>query len=415
MTRVNMPSPSEKDPAAATVRLASLDAYRGFVILLMIWVNYLQDMPDVPRWLKHATAGEDAFTLPDLVFPGFLLMVGMAIPLAFARRLDQPWPPTLRRIAWRSVVLLAVGVLYENHWRYDGDIARLPKDWFCTFFFLSVILVCLQHDRKQAWMTWTGAGILIVLMFLFRGKAGDGFTTVHLEHAWWGILGQIGWAYALCSVLYRVTRGNGAALMGAFAFMLALYLGDREGRLDFLPAAVRDFVNIGVVFGTTSAGAMLGVIAGRWFLDPASDRAVHLRRLGRLGLFGVSLVLAGLLLRPYHGGISKIEATTSFAAVTGGINLLAFGVFYFVMDMMKWRAGSAFFIPAGVNALFAYILPTLWTSLLGALGLGGLWWRLAWPHLEGGGTPGILNAAAVALFMLGLTWLGTRAGLRLKL
>ena len=398
----------------ATGRLASLDAYRGFVILLMIWVNYLQDMPDIPWWLKHATAGEDGFTFPDLVFPGFLLMAGMAIPLAFAGRLDQPRLPALRKIAGRSVVLLAVGVLYENHWRYDGDIARLPKDWFCTFFFLSVILVCLRHDRKKAWMTGAGAALLVVLMFLFRGKAGDGYATDRLEHAWWGILGQIGWAYALCSVLYLVTRGNGAALMGAFAFMLALYLGDREGRLDFLPAAVRDFVNIGVVFGTTSAGMMTGVIAGRWFLDPSSDRAVHLRRLGRLGLFGVFLVLAGLLLRPYHGGISKVEATTSFAAVTGGINLLAFGVFYVVMDLMKRRAGAAFLIPAGVNALFAYLLPELWTSALGALGLGDLWWRLAWPYLEGGGAPGILNAAAVALFMLGLTWIGTRAGLRLK-
>ena len=416
-----MPSPPPPSPAAAADRLISLDAYRGFVILVMIWVNFIQGMPNIPAWLRHAGAGDDTFTLPDLVFPGFLMMVGMAIPLAFAKRLDAPRLPALRRIAWRTAVLLAAGVLYENAQRYDDGIAWLPKAWFYTLFYLSLILVWLQHDRKKPWMTGAGAGLLVVLMFLYRGKVGDGFTTVYLEHSWWGILGLIGWAYALCSVLYLITRGNDAALVGAFAFMLAMYLGGREGCFDVLPESVGNFVNIGVVFGSTSAGAMLGVIAGRWFLDPTSGRAsdteiraVHLRRLGRLGLFGVALLLASHLLRPYHGGISKIEATTSFVAVTGGINLLAFAVFYLLTDVMKRRAWAAFLLPAGVNALFAYILPDLWTSVLEAAGADGLWWSLAWPSLEAGGRAGILNAAAVALFMLGLTWAGTKAGLRLR-
>ena len=29
-------------------RLVSLDAFRGFVVLLMIWVNYIAEMPGLP-------------------------------------------------------------------------------------------------------------------------------------------------------------------------------------------------------------------------------------------------------------------------------------------------------------------------------------------------------------------------------
>ncbi len=73
-------------PAIAnSERLISLDAFRGFVILSMIWVNYLAGMPGIPYWLEHTSAHADGITLPDLVFPGFLFIVGIAIPLALHR------------------------------------------------------------------------------------------------------------------------------------------------------------------------------------------------------------------------------------------------------------------------------------------------------------------------------------------
>jgi predicted acyltransferase len=51
--------------------LASLDAYRGFVILTMIFVNYLAGIEDIPRWAKHLKADEDGYTFVNVVFSGF--------------------------------------------------------------------------------------------------------------------------------------------------------------------------------------------------------------------------------------------------------------------------------------------------------------------------------------------------------
>jgi len=46
--------PPATAPAPAPARLISLDAFRGCVIVTMIWVNYLAGMPNIAFWLEHA-------------------------------------------------------------------------------------------------------------------------------------------------------------------------------------------------------------------------------------------------------------------------------------------------------------------------------------------------------------------------
>lgn len=408
--------------APAAGRLASLDAYRGFVILMMIFVNFLPGMPGVPSWLLHAAATEDRFTFPDLVFPGFLLMVGLSIPLAFHSRLGGAWIPSLKRILPRVAGLLAVGVLYEECSRYDASAALLPKSPFAVIFYLAVTALWLRHEKKKPWMAAAAAGVLVLLMFLYRGTVSEWAPSPTLSHGWWGILGLIGWSYLACSLWYLACKGSGTALIGCLLGMLALYLGESKGVLDFVPPAVKGFVGIGSVFGTTSAGVMAGVIAGRWLLasrkplasvDAAAERALHLYRLRNLAAFAAFLIAAGWLLRPY-GGISKINATPSYALVTSGICLASYLVFYVLMEVFQWRSWAAFLAPAGANALLAYILPDFWNHFTALVGLGKAWWTAAWPFLEKGGIAGIANAAAVSLFMVLLTHLLTRAGVRLK-
>src|ERR1700704_6524051 len=67
-------------------RLTSLDAFRGLVILTMIFVNFLAGVSDIPSWAKHTPDKVDGYTFVDLVFPGFLFIVGVAIPLALQNR-----------------------------------------------------------------------------------------------------------------------------------------------------------------------------------------------------------------------------------------------------------------------------------------------------------------------------------------
>ncbi|MFM8394769.1 MAG: DUF5009 domain-containing protein, partial [Acidobacteriota bacterium] len=65
-------------------RLLALDVFRGITIAGMVLVNNAGDWQSIYPPLKHAQW--DGWTPTDLVFPFFLLIVGVAIPLAFAKR-----------------------------------------------------------------------------------------------------------------------------------------------------------------------------------------------------------------------------------------------------------------------------------------------------------------------------------------
>src|SRR5436309_7344933 len=76
--------PMTKGPASPTGRIASVDALRGLTILLMIFVNDLGR--GAPSWMHHIQPPRaDGMTLADIVFPFFLFIVGVSIPLALER------------------------------------------------------------------------------------------------------------------------------------------------------------------------------------------------------------------------------------------------------------------------------------------------------------------------------------------
>jgi predicted acyltransferase len=91
-------------------RLRSLDLFRGATIAGMILVNNPGDRANAWAPLEHAAW--HGWTPTDLVFPFFLFAVGVAIPLAFARRLEAAAGnrgPLYRQIVRRTAILLALG------------------------------------------------------------------------------------------------------------------------------------------------------------------------------------------------------------------------------------------------------------------------------------------------------------------
>lgn len=401
-------------------RLLSLDAFRGFVILAMIWVNYIAGMPGIPYWLEHTGPKTDGITVPDLVFPAFLFIVGVAIPLALNREGGRFSAALLGRLLWRAGSLMVAGVVLANAYRYDASAALLPRAPYFLLFYLAMILLWRQTAQRGA-AYWAGLALMLFLLLAFRGQLNAEFSSVCLQHTWWGILGMIGWAYLLCSVIYVAVDGKPVLLLLALALLVALYLAGTAGVLP-LPQALSELVNVPQVLGSTSANVLAGTVVGTLFLRhtqeatlhaappaPAGNAVLHRRRVVLMACFAVALFAAGMLLRPLHG-INKIHATAAYSLVCAGLVLALFILFYVLIDVLQWRAWSAPLMPAGANALFAFILPDLWEQLAAVLHMPR-WW---WPYLESGGVPGLLNAAALTLAMMGLTALANRAGLRLK-
>jgi len=72
--------------ALSRQRIASIDAFRGLTILVMVFVNQLAGVSGVPQWARHMKADADAMSFVDVVFPAFLFIVGMSIPFALNQR-----------------------------------------------------------------------------------------------------------------------------------------------------------------------------------------------------------------------------------------------------------------------------------------------------------------------------------------
>src|SRR5258705_3231812 len=97
-------------------RILSIDAFRGITILVMIFVNELAGIRDIPTWMKHMPADADAMSFVDVVFPAFLFIVGMSIPFALSYRLSKGDTTfqLQKHIAWRTIGLLVLGVFMVN-------------------------------------------------------------------------------------------------------------------------------------------------------------------------------------------------------------------------------------------------------------------------------------------------------------
>jgi predicted acyltransferase len=103
-----------------------------------------------------------------------------------------------------------------------------------------------------------------------------------------------------------------------------------------------------------AANVMAGVLVGNLF---RADMP-HSLRMRQMAWMALAFLAAGLLLRPYHG-INKIHATAAYTLVCAAIALALFLSFYWLVDVRQHRGTVAWLLPAGGNALLAYILPDL--------------------------------------------------------
>src|SRR3982751_1256189 len=92
-------------------RILSIDAFRGITILVMVFVNELAGVRNIPALVKHMPADADAMSFVDVVFPAFLFIVGMSIPFAINNRLKKgdSVKQLQQHILFRTLGLLVLG------------------------------------------------------------------------------------------------------------------------------------------------------------------------------------------------------------------------------------------------------------------------------------------------------------------
>ena len=128
-------------------RLSSIDAFRAITMLLMIFVNDLVLDERVPVWLEHAEEGQDRLGLADTVFPAFLFIVGLSIPLAirYGHEKGMSRKATLWHILRRGFALLVMGVFIVNYEEYTKGPALISGWWWMLLMTIAFFFVWLVY------------------------------------------------------------------------------------------------------------------------------------------------------------------------------------------------------------------------------------------------------------------------------
>jgi heparan-alpha-glucosaminide N-acetyltransferase len=401
--------------AADPERLLSLDAFRGTVVACMLFVNQLgAPVESAPRWLLHAKAYTDAYTFTDLVFPGFLFIVGVSIPLALGRR--GSLLAKLLRVLTRAAALVVVGVAVEFHGDLSEANTGLSEVHWTSLLYLAVLLAFAIYpaastparQRLHRGLRIAGLTLLVILLLVFRGDTRADGSVPFLDPQWWGILGLIGWGYLICSLIYLAVGGRERFLISSLALMPAVYIGSQHDVFSFIPEAFVNFLDVGHLIGGLSIAVMAGVLAGQRLTSesPAKQRI--------LGLIwqAIGLFIAGTLLRPLHG-ISKVPGTESYYLVASGYACAALALFYAVFDVWKvWRP-PALLVRTGQNPLLAYLMQDIWPTFMALLAVP--WQTIAYAYYHGSWPAACANVLCVVAFYLALVVGLGKLGLRLQL
>ena len=391
-------------------RISSIDIMRGLTLVLMLFVNDL-NMDVAPVWIGHRAAEFDGMGLADWVFPGFLFIVGMAIPFAFAKRLSsgQSNYDMSRHILTRSLSLIIIGVLMLNSGRVNPELTGLSKNLWAILMYVAVFLYWNDYpDKENKFFTITGLKVIALCVFGFlilKFRSGDPQNNGSLITSWWGILGLIGWAYLVSAFTYVLCRDSIFKTSLVAVFFLIMNMLSSWKLLGFLDP----FKSIlGVIIGGNNPLIVLtGLIAGLIIRKiPAKEFKKIILVFTGLGLLYLG---SGFFLRRWFI-ISKIQATPSWGMICSGISMLVFILLYWIADMKGKIRWAEFLRPAGENSLTTYIAPDIIYYLIWSSGIPILIYKQSHEPL-------IVIAGSIvwAFLMVGLTALLSRLKIRLRL
>jgi heparan-alpha-glucosaminide N-acetyltransferase len=344
-----------------------------------------------------------------MVFPFFLFIVGMSMPLAINRRLKKN-PSTASlwlHVLSRSAGLVVLGLILANAEKADPVRMGLNPNVWALLGLVGGVLFWFAPSRGQRgsrvfrWLRFVGLALLVLTFALFRRGPGHG-AGVWIDGSYPEILGLIGYTYLAASILYIPFR---RWLWAPLAWMVAL-----TAFCGFLIAHhVR--LHVPLYFWPFGSGAlasiiMAGVVTSSIFLGPHRWQSLAQRMQLAFG-FAAAMFVSGWLLTPL--GISKIRATPTWCLYSSGAAVLCFALLYWVCDIREKTAWARLVRPAGENTLLTYLLPDFYFFLTSLAGF-----TFIDQHFSSG-TLGVARAAIFTLVMLGFSALLTRLHIRMQL
>ena len=384
-----------------TARIATIDVFRAITMFLMLFVNDIPGIKQIPHWLLHAKADEDMLGFSDIIFPCFLFVMGMSVPFALLKRQEKGESifSTSRHILERTIALIVMGLFTVNLGSYDGAATGIPYSWYTILLVVSFFLTWNLYPKADGirkylftGMKWTGVLLMVALFCLFEGKNGAVFAP-----KWWGILGLIGWSYLVTAIVFLIVRIRLIPMTIAWLVVLALTILSHNGMLNlsFLPSDMTHHA-------LSVSGAFASVLLIHW-----GNREKPFKFMGTMFALGASMLALFFLSHP-HWIISKIQATPTWLFVCCAISFTMVGILYFLTDVKGKAECFKLIKPAGTVTLTCYMIPYLWYAVQSLLA-----WH--YPALLCTGVPGLLRSVVFSLVVVWIAGWLMKVNVRLKI
>jgi heparan-alpha-glucosaminide N-acetyltransferase len=297
---------------SAQQRYLALDAYRGFIMLILVSGGFglaaLARLNPAFGGMAYQTdhAPWEWITFWDLIQPAFMFMVGVAMPFALARRIEQG--ATRRQLFWHVV----------------------------------------------------SRSFRLILMSQILGSISGGRLHFQLIN----VLAQIGITYFLCYLImqlkFRWQAGIAALLLiGHWALFVAFpgTEGPFMSKTTNIGAVIDTFV-----FGHPNPGywttinfitSTVTTLFGLWIGQLIQSRRSHGEKMRIIAISAAACLGLGLVMHPWNPIIKKI-CTTSFTFYSAGWVLLMLLAFYWVVEEKGYRKWTFPLVVVGANSIFIY-------------------------------------------------------------
>ena len=382
-------------------------------MLMMIFVNDLAIVKGqlVPDYLLHFSDRHSGsgITIVDLVFPGFIFVVGMSIPFAIRASMQkgEGLIGIIKHVLLRTLSLMGLGLMMAKGWPGSTRRGFSPALWETLFGFSAILAFCeipvLKNKRKKMIylkiLNFIGFLGLIFLAWQYVGKHGElilSFAPFHLYFNGWGILGIIAWAYAISACIYLVFSTQRTALLGSIFLLLGLFMATKShgGR----------YFKYGQLMGAHPAIAVAGMLLSSIMLT--DDTEVFAKRIRFTLWFILATTLGAFMLVGLYG-ISKNLATPSWVLFSSAITAALWLILYLVTQRFELKA----LVFAGHNVILSYLLAAIYFSFIINIGLGDAYRHFALIDLN----HAIFRALSMSLIIVAFTIFLNQRGFRLKL
>jgi predicted acyltransferase len=381
-----------------SLRLVSLDAFRGLVMALML--AEVMRLPLVASAFPHSWFWRiigyntehvewQGCSLHDLIQPAFSFLVGAALPFSIASRMrqGQSFWAMLGHASWRAFLLIVLGIFLrslhsqQTYFTFEDTLTQIGLGY--------VFLFLLGFTRVRTQVI-TCAVILVCFWaaFAMYPAPGPGFD-----------YGRVGvpadWTHNYTGFLAHWNKNSN--LSWAFDVWF-LNLFPREQPFVFNEGGWST-----LSFIPTLATMILGLLTGEWLKSGRSKE----EKLRGLVIAGLGLILAGLAFQ--WAGICPIVKrvwTSSYTLYSGGWVVLILAGFYALIEWKGWRDWAFPLVVIGMNSIAIYVMSWTMTSfLIDALDrhIGGVFWA-AGPVFH----PMLRGMGVMAIFWYILLWMYRR-------